>query len=69
MKEIKLVGGDFDGKVIKVSDDVFEIDVLFVYTKQAFSVDVDYMSGCHEPEEVQYRKSLTDAHIWEVTGL
>lgn len=66
MKEIKLVGGDFDGKVIKVSDDVFEIDVLFVYTKQAFSVDVDYMSGCHEPEEVQYRKSLTDAHIWEV---
>lgn len=69
MKEIKLVGGDFDGKVIKVSDDVFEVDVLFVYTKQAFSVDVDYMSGCHEPEEVQYRKSSTDAHIWEVTGV
>lgn len=66
MEEIKLVGGDFDGKVIKVSNDIYDVGVLCVYTKQAFSVDVDYMSGCHEPEEVRYRKSLTNAHIWEV---
>lgn len=68
MKEIKLVGGDFDGKVIKVSNDIYDVGVLFVYTKQAFSVDVDYMSGCYNPEEIEYRRSLTDSHIWEVVS-
>lgn len=66
MKEIKLIGGDFDGRVIQVSNDVYDAGILHVYAKQSFSVDVDYMSGCHDLEEVRYRKNLTDAHIWEI---
>jgi hypothetical protein len=66
MEEIKLVGGDFDGRVILVSKSVYDSGVLYVFTKSAFAMDVDYMSGCYDTDKVQYKKSLSDAHIWEL---
>jgi hypothetical protein len=66
MKEINLVGGDFDGKVAQVSQDVFDKGELHMFAKNAFDLDVDYMSGEVDAKKVVYRKNSATPHIWDV---
>lgn len=64
MKEIQLVGGCFDGKVCKISDELFNTGYVELY--ETLPEDYDHMSGCFDLKVVEYRVSFPDTSKWMV---
>lgn len=63
MVQITLSGGVYDGKVIKVSEEMFNIGCLEIFAP--LPEDIDLMAGCHDLKTIKYAKSIEDGYVWK----
>lgn len=64
MVQITLSGGVYDGKVIKVSEEMFNIGCLEIFAP--LPEDIDLMAGCHELEVLVYTRLPLRPYIWRI---
>lgn len=71
MVQITLSGGVYNGKAIKVSEEMFNIGCLEIFAPlpedfAPLPEDIDLMAGCHELELLVYKRLPLTPYVWRI---